>query len=204
MTQTTDQLDAAIDDVIDTLRAPSTVRAHIYPFGPARYVSVELVAMSHDCCDSCGERINVDRPGPVAWIDERTGDVQGSWSHQHGCGTWNQPFAVRREVELDDVDADTLAGIVEAMHAELVELVTDDVTERTADIRRGLAEDLTATLARYDEPLDEDETRQDREDETTTGSDVSPGIYRDGDEWYAWAYEPLGGEPVSVAASELR
>lgn len=71
-------------------------------------------------------------------------------------------------------------------------------------VRARLSEDLRAALRRLAEPLADGESREDREREVTTGTEVEPGVYRalETDLWTAWDYYGLRGPEDIVAVDE--
>jgi hypothetical protein len=155
------------------------VGAHVTPYGPdagpCRAV-VEVTRMSHDTCEGCGQPLTVLAPGPVDWIDARTGRSQGGWSHQHGCGAWNAPMAVAGDIDLDGLDEAQIAGRVRTLVADLDDAVETDVVAREARARDTLRDTLREARARLDAPLTADEQAQDRLDEVCTGLAAEEGL----------------------------
>ncbi|MBF6333605.1 hypothetical protein [Nocardia transvalensis] len=161
---------------------------------------VELTRMSHCTCDGCDQPLNLDRPGPVDWIDERTGAIQGGYSHQHGCGEWNAPEATSHEFDLDpdEEDHEEVQRVLRRLIDDLDQAVNDDVARRIEIIRRALRVQLREALDALEAGADPAEVE--------TGSDVEPGVCREGDVWMAWNYPPLArydGDCVTVGVAEL-
>ena len=158
---------------------------------------IELTSNDHATCGTCGQ--SVHRHGAVDWIDARTGDVQGGWSHQHGCGAWNAPISVMGRLDLTD-DTD-VAAEVPALAARLAaELADTYAASQAASLdasTAGLRRDLADAIALRDSGADEADY--------LTGSDTEPGVWVNyGGELEAWAYIDGGdGETVAVAESDL-
>ncbi|GLX06664.1 hypothetical protein [Microbispora sp. NBRC 16548] len=94
---------------------------------------------------------------------------------------------------------------VEDVAAELQRELDAEIKKLRSEARRGLIRMMREALARLDEPLDvaAGETVEDREREVFGGSEVTPGIYRDGDRIVAWDYDPAGRDVEGVAISDL-
>jgi hypothetical protein len=79
-----------------------------------------------------------------------------------------------------------------------------EIGDQRQRIEKDLQKDLQHALARLAEPLADDETLDDRADEVTNGNETEPGVYRDGDQWLAWTYDPAGsGDCITVYAQDL-
>jgi hypothetical protein len=158
----------------------------------------------YDTCPRCRQ--------PVARVVEQcpvmldTGARQGGqileYSKQHGCGEWLSVDwdEVRASDRLADITDDDVAAAARLLAARLAETIAS----KRDHIRMRLREDLQDALRRLAEPLEDDETAEDRTDEVRTGSEVEPGIYQEGGEWVAWDYDPAGsGDTIAVHESDL-
>ncbi len=158
----------------------------------------------HDTCPRCGH--------PVARMVEQcpvmldTGAGQGGqiqeYSKQHGCGEWLSVDwdEVRTDDRLADLTGVDVVAAARALAARLAETIA---SERVC-IRGRLGEELEDVLRRLAEPLEDDETAEDRADEVRTGSEVEPGVYQEDGEWVAWDYDPDGsGDTIAVNQSDL-
>jgi hypothetical protein len=158
----------------------------------------------YDTCPRCGQPVaRVVGQCPVML---NTGAGQGGqiqeYSQQHGCGQWLSVdwSEVPASDRLSDVTEDDVAASARTFATRLAEAIT----LRRERIRRRLREDLEEALGRLAEPLDDDETEQDRARDVRTGSEVEPGVYSEGGEWVAWDYDPDGsGDTIAVRESDL-
>lgn|GEM_PF-2292074 len=144
-----------------------------------------------DRCPRCPQP--VDRDGGCPAVLDQTGDPE-PLRNEHGCGEWIEP------VWDSCADPRGLAETVARVHARYREAVV--VAERR--IRADLADDLSRALARLAEPLEDGETRDQREAEVgSSGSE--PGIYQSDDgTWLAWDYHPYrDGEQITVTVPEV-
>jgi hypothetical protein len=157
----------------------------------------------YDRCPGCDEPVSRVVECPVGL---NTGAGQGGrleeWSKQHGCGEW---LAVDwEEVTSSAATGEVTTADVVAAATELAASLAAAIDKERGCLRARLREDLAWALARLAEPLADGETSEDREEEVRTGSEVDPGVYREGDGWLAWGYDPDGsGDPITVHAKEL-
>jgi len=168
---------------------------HVVPSGPRRsQVSIEVTRQPRLRCDRCGQSLPCDRPGPVAWIDERTGDRQGTYDWQHGCGEWNSPIAARVELHLaDEHDWDTL---LTDLASEVDRAVREEHASIDAATRTRLRDKLRDALVRLAAGEDPDEVE---------GNGLDPGVYRDdAGRWIAWDMDADGVDPIIVTEDDLR
>jgi hypothetical protein len=152
---------------------------------------VELTRQTSNRCGRCGQEIQVSRPGPVVSFDAVTGAPNGGHSHQHGCGEWNAPEAVACDVDFDATEAGCEATI-RRLVADLDAQVAEVVAEAEAAVKADLAGQIIAARARLSEPLDGDETAEDRLDELGDEGSLEPCVYLGGDQQLvAWDWSPL-------------
>ncbi|MGW2654363.1 hypothetical protein ACWC1D_12015 [Streptomyces sp. NPDC001478] len=127
------------------------------------------------------------------------------FSQQHGCGQWLD--ALWEPVRGVGGGYEATPDGVLRVAAELLERLNSARRARRERIRACLRMELTAALHRLDEPLKEGDTPEERAEEVTTGNEIEPGIYRDGD-WLIWAYDPgeadIDAAIITVLASEVR
>lgn len=178
-----------------------------------------LVRLTHRwqrSCSGCGQSIESGAVGPRTWDDCPQGTHgHGTWSHQHGCGTWNTPSEVTEYLyQFDDLDAAIEAGL-----GELSELVEEEREEERARIRG----ELDGLLRRAHEHLrshpghpagavwdDPDQTCEDY-DCQLRGGELTPGAFvqhtdpwgqRPGwDELVAWDWDPTSDEGDTIEVS---
>jgi hypothetical protein len=160
---------------------------------------VQLTRMDRNTCAGCDQPISTTNPGPATWFDQRTGNPQGGWSHQHGCGTWNSPC--EEVITMDDLD--NLPDAVETAEEVLDTAVAESVSSQTEALRVRLATSLRDALAERAGCLADGFTEAEADEQITTGSETDPGVYRDYDIWVTWAYGPLDGDLVTVTESEV-
>lgn len=144
----------------------------------------DLVA---DLCPRCGEPVP-DRGVPVH-LDgmAANGGQLIDRDLQHGCGEWIAQLAVLADDEHDVLDKATM--VAKARREELA-----DANDR---IRRGLLSDLKKALDRIADGEDPDEV--------TTGTNGTPGIYREPlDGWMAWADTADREGVITVYASDVQ
>lgn len=132
-TLTTDDIAGTDMDTIASIIADATagrpdIGAHLSIYGrlgidPDRTAVLELTRADHDLCDGCGQPLDTVRPGPVDWVDQRTGESQGGWSWQHGCGAWNTPQSVCWDLDVEDLTPALAQARVEDMVRELDAIV---------------------------------------------------------------------------------
>lgn len=169
-------------------------------------------------CPLCGQDIGVEEACPVAL---NTGAGQGGqieeWDKTHGCGywlsvSWREVTAPAGRDTTDDdqedqEDEEVAPGIGEddvlTVARELAADREQQIAAEQKKIRGKLRKELAASIARLGEPLGDGESLEDRADEVTTGSETEPGVYCDGGQWLAWAYEPVDSDPITVDASDL-
>ena len=158
----------------------------------------------YDRCPQCHEpcRREID----TCPVNLNGGAYQGGrleeWSQQHGCGQW---LAVLwEEVAGTGEDGEVTDDDINSAAAAAAEWLREAIDGERQRLRQSLTEDLALTLQRLAEPLDEDETAEDRAEDVRTGHEASPGVYLDGDRWVAWDYDPDGsGDPVTVTATDV-
>lgn len=166
-------------------------------------------------CEGCGEPISHGAVGLATWDDERTCG-KGGWSHQHGCGVWNSPVEVAvlldayddrieeivADQDPDDVDwflEDRLHDLAEdALNDALTPMwaeVDDEQRHAAEQVRGRLLRELAGTLIE----LGQDPGDEGLAAELETGSELEPGVHRDGGMWVAWDDDPRGvGDGVIV------
>lgn len=161
---------------------------HVTPISSDNPGAVELRAdrgvvvsalISHYCPD-CGERID-ERLGVVHEMAAGR-SITGEHQRMHFCSSW--PAVAEERVWLDDHDDDD-----EAIAAATVRVLAEvDAAVAEIDERRSgkLARELAAVVADYTRRVADGEDLDDVVDDLTTGSEVHPGIYRDGEQWVAW------------------
>lgn len=157
----------------------------------------------YDTCPRCGQPV----PGVVENCPAllNTGAGQGGaiqeWDQQHGCGEWLAVSWCEVKPAGDEVTEAEIQAAAEELSAEWQR----EVTAKTSRIVAALRKELAVALARLAEPLDEDETIEDRDEEVRTGSETQPGVYREDGEWLAWSYPPVqdGSDSITVYASDL-
>lgn len=201
------QIAAAIEDRRDDV----TAIAYEMVDGTTR---LYLTRRALQTCGQCDQPLGHGRPGPLTWVDR--GEEMGTHSHQHGCGMWNPPTegvaTLPPEAEPDDPGHDaqwsadqhreTLED--EAIRA-LAQLDAEVDQERGAalhDLRASLHQQLTYAMRELSRGTDPEDV--------TTGSEMEPGVFRDGDEWIAWDFEPWllpdpdeGADSIIVTESDL-
>jgi hypothetical protein len=161
--------------------------------------------LSSGRCPRCDQPV---RREPDCPLHLNGGAGQGgaleTWDHMHGCGQWLEPpsEAVRGTGENGEVTEEDVLAVARG----LAERLAEAHDERRAKIRRRLRRELTDALARLAEPLDDDETTEDRAEEVRSGDDMQPGVYHDGHQWVAWDFDPAGGEGeyLEVTENEVR
>ncbi len=103
----------------------------------------------------------------------------------------------------DQVAPGITADHVIAAACELAEHRTAVIIVQTEQIREDLAADLRRALEQFSEPLDNDETMDDRIEAVSSGTDTEPGVYLDDDgTWHAWEHDPAGGEGDAIIVTE--
>ncbi|MFD7866016.1 hypothetical protein [Streptomyces sp. NPDC059783] len=155
----------------------------------------------YNACPSCGQQV----PRDVSLLVQLNRGSLEPFSQQHGCGQWLDALwePVRGAGEGYEATPDGVLRVA----AELLDRLNSARVDRRERIRARLRRELTAALHRLDEPLKEGETSEGRAEEVTTGNEIDPGIYRDGD-WLIWAYDPgeadIDAALITVLASEVR
>jgi hypothetical protein len=165
-------------------------------------------ALVSTSCSNCGQTIARDVTDvTVSAPEDRFGDVEGSWSYQHGCGVWNSPR--RSSVELSELEDLLVDEGSEAVSDRLRALIGDVASEIDAEreanaeaVRSMLADTLREALARLAAGEDDDHV--------LTGDDLQPGVWRNGDELEAWDFDPTAvdgegtiTEAIVVSESDL-
>ncbi|MEU1824221.1 hypothetical protein ABZ502_17560 [Streptomyces abikoensis] len=152
---------------------------------------------SHSRCPGCGQPVAQDLSQDVP-VSLNRGELQ-PYSQQHPCGEWLSILWS----EVSGTGEVTVVDVERAAHQLAAEVDNEHVRLRAA-VEAQLRQDLKQALQRLAEPLAHQETREDREDEVRTGSDVEPGVYR-GEQWLAWAFDPTGisSEPITVTERNL-
>jgi hypothetical protein len=149
-------------------------------------------------CPRCGQPVPRE-PGCPLHLNPGAG--QGGaiqdYNQQHGCGEWLDVDSTWLGASASEMD---IVAAADKLATRLVQGLED----RRAAIRNRLREELRAALAQLAEPLDEDESAEDREEDVRTGSCEHPGVFQDQDEngapWVAWDYDPDGsGDVIEVA-----
>jgi hypothetical protein len=198
-----DMSSETVDEMLAGLTLPAGIQATVLEVRTAATATtVTRIAVwgpAQRECPGCGatERDPI-RECPVT-LDPSVGDTQ-AWSQQHGCGAWwGSTWAVIDPIEPDYIEPDD---------ADRIRRLADEIME---DVRAAEAEADTQTMAALRTALTEalDELGSGAEpDYVTTGSATEPGVYRDGDEWLAWAYAAAwdndGTEFLEVRESEVR
>lgn len=167
------------------------------PMGTAVEAHIVWAERTEDHCPRCHQPVDVD-PGCPAVLDAKAcqGGQVLTRDMAHQCGEWlSVPWAA---VEGPGDIAETAAQLAaerESAAAAAVEAIRD-----------ALRVDLRDALARLGEPLEDGETRDDREDEVATGSEMYPGVWQSSPGvWEAWAPLPIEaeGECVIVTPEDL-
>ena len=157
--------------------------AHLVVWGPALRI-----------CPECGENEwPADRPCPVTIDSGGFGDLQ-MWSHQHGCGEWWSPPWTSRDLSSWEPTED---GVREAIE-EIAQAVREGDEAEVADVEGSLRELLADVLAMLAEGGDVPDCLQ--------GSELEPGVWRNGDQWEAWDFDPRdpeGAEAIVVTEHDL-
>lgn len=143
-------------------------------------------------CPGCGQSGEGVRPAdPPVWPDSL--GVPVATDKQHGCGAWWAPVADRW------VPGPVTVAALDAARRE----VLDDWTDYLDDLR----DRRSARLARQLRDALDDLADGADGDAVTTGSDVEPGVYLDGDNgWVAWDWDPAdqdGSETITVGEADL-
>jgi hypothetical protein len=152
-----------------------------------------LTRRTRDTCIECGQPLPAGRPGPVTWFSQ--GQGQGTHNHEHGCGVWNLPEEVQLLVEHDDLYKldDLLAGLVDRLDTKVT---TQQRESDATGVRVDLIKELRTFLRSHE--------GDDEEDILPTGSDVEPGVYREGGRWVAWNFDPRDEtETITVTEDDL-
>lgn len=183
-------------------------------------------------CPRCGERI--DREVEECPVQLNAGAGPGGAlmdiDQKHGCGLWLsvgytevkpgpdvQPETCE-DCESNGVNCHLHDGpeyddeVAPGITADQVYAAAKELSDRwdhltktqQGQIVRDLAQDLRNALDALREPLDDDETMEDRIEEVSSGSEHEPGVYCDDDgNWQAWEYDPATDEPITVYARDL-
>lgn len=150
----------------------------------------------YNYCTRCGQTVGYEVPNCPVNLDLGAGwgGQLLDYDQKHGCGQWL--LVSWREV--DDEAA------IEAAAQSLAENLAKRIEGLRKKTRAALAKQLRAAQARLAEPLDEaaGETTADREEEVLSGSEVTPGVFRDGDALLAWAYDPSGRDDEGISVRE--
>lgn len=158
----------------------------------------------YDRCPRCHQHINIDPGCPVILnAGAGQGGATQETSQQHGCGYWLNVLFDTVAVDDDDDTAVVEHRILDAAkdlatgRGARIEAARDNITA-------ALREDLAAAIERLGEPLEDGETREDREREVLGGTETEPGVYREAGEPRVWAYGPVDdGDPIIVTAADL-
>lgn len=192
LTELADKITAARGDRSETGQPDITISVYQH--------HIEVTRRSTYQCSGCGQSLS-DPPGQVLWISETDDDVQGAWSHQHGCGQWNTPHSVWAETpeDIDTADSDDVAdwldGIVGRCDDEVAAIRVQLSSDAVDRLKSMLAEVLVC-------PEDE---REDHPYWTALEAE-DPGVYLDGDVWTAWDWDPLtpgSGDCITVTSADL-
>ncbi|MEV0732346.1 hypothetical protein [Polymorphospora sp. NPDC050346] len=194
------------------LRLPKGIYARVLGGRDVRGVYVARVVVwadrPYDRCPSCGQAVQMNSDCPVGLnLGEAGGQLQ-EHDKQHGCGEWlTVDWDEVTGTSKPDSDDEIVPGIgpadVVAAAEQLAEVTRGKRADGRARLEQRLRDDLAAALDRLAEPLAAGETDQDRADEARTGSEVEPGVYREGDLWLAWDYAPGTDDVVTVTADDL-
>jgi hypothetical protein len=195
--------DETIAEMLGGLTLPAGIQAEVLEVRTAATgTTVTRIAVwgpAERVCPGC-EPVYSDRDpirGCPVMLDPSMGDVQAR-DQQHGCGTWWGPDWVT--IDPSEAEAlDELRDRVVAAADKLMEDVRTTEAEADARARAALRRTLAEALAELDAGAEPDDV--------ATGSEMDPGVYRDGDEWIAWDYAEAwdndGTEFVEVRESEL-
>lgn len=176
------------------------IGVHIVNYGILKDgVSIEVTELARHECARCDQAIPTTNPGPVDAIDARTGEAQGTWSHQHGCGKWNTPQSVRRTVDLDDLDPDEddVEDIVNEMMSAMVAEVDAKVADEREEIRQQIIKDLKAEMREVLQLL-----AGGTDEHQVLVRDGTPGVCRELGTRRLLGWAPLYGDPDGVFVYE--
>ncbi|MBO2461740.1 hypothetical protein [Actinomadura violacea] len=170
---------------------PTGVHATVLTAQDPRNLEVERIVVwgdpVSDLCPRCGEPIP-DRGVPV-YLNGKAcdGGELVDRDLKHGCGEWLAQFAVLADEE-DDVPGK--ADMVARARRE-------ELAEANGRIRRGLLRDLKNALERVADGEDPDDV--------TTGTNGTPGIYKDWlDGWLAWGDTADSEGVITVYAYDVQ
>ncbi len=140
-----------------------------------------------DLCPRCHETVArvIDAP-PVLINPGYVGGQLDQLDLQHGCGCW---LTVHWEQADNEIEAVEIAA---RMAVDLQAEIERARRTMLADLRSNLT-DALALLADGVDP-----------DDVTTGSEVHPGVYREGGRWLAWDFDPDGsGDTITADEDDL-
>ncbi|MFE6274087.1 hypothetical protein ACFVQ9_35460 [Streptomyces goshikiensis] len=147
-------------------------------------------------CPNCHQPVSVTPDCPVALDGLEWHDLD----QQHGCGRWLEVDSVVLPVE----GSSPSAARMTAAGAELLAAWHERQTKAVLAVEHRLRSDLRTALDGLRTPLGDGESREEREEQATTGDEVTPGVYRELDGWVAWDHDPRGGDdPLLVREAEL-
>jgi len=157
----------------------------------------------NDCprCHQPGQRVVDQCPVQINGGACVGGEIE-EWDQRHGCGEW---LSVDWEVVEPAGDEPTDEEI-RVVATRLLIARDQELAKTNAEIKTRLVTELREALGRLAEPLEADETDEDRCEEVRTGSDTEPGVCRDGHLWLAWDYTSaaeVGDDTITVTEREV-
>jgi hypothetical protein len=203
-----------IRDFLEDVRMPAGITAALVAGRNAAtnsQVRHLVVSAQVTCvCDSCGQQLPPWTAGDLAIVNESTGDLT-EWSRQHGCGQWARVVWETRRLPSDIHDLQ----VVRSMLDSLVELVRGRLeeeqealrTEASQRLRGDLVDALDLLVAVAKTPSDQwlhgATLLEEWQHRITAGSGTEPGVWVNGGQIEAWAFDPTvtdpEAEPVVIA-----
>lgn len=193
--QNAGQEETNMQDIIAGLELPAGIHAEVLTDVDAATGSpinrvVVWADRAYGKCPRCSEP--VDRvPGcPAVLSGGEPGGQLIPYSQQHGCGEV-------LSVDWQATDGGVAAEGVLAVARDLARDLADKTVAARRRITRELREDLTSAILRLGDG--------EPEEDICTGSETSPGVYREDGTLIAWAYGPAGDEDIiTVTEHDVR
>ena len=185
---------AVAETILDGLELPAGIHAELLAGTDAASSStisrvVVWVDRPYEECPRCGEPVDRDPGCPAALDGGEPGGQLVPYTQQHTCGeVLDADF-----LALDGGDGLTADVVLTAAH-DLAQGLTDATAAERRRITRQLREELTSALLALGDGEDEEDV--------CTGSEVTPGIYREDGTLIAWAYGPSGDEEDIITVTE--
>ncbi len=187
MTMTIQEIDEEVKELLEEGEGVSIIwpqNADALHLGPE---GLYFSAMTSDECGSCGQSVEFVPHRVEGHFLDGTLWIQGEYSRQHGCGWW-APDAIAFGIGVDDEKLKDPARLVAFLRHEVFKAQAKEATR----IQIKLVAELTEWMAELPEWIAEsgDEWDEECEERYYTGSDRSPGIYRENGELVAWDWDP--------------